>query len=489
MIITRIYEWAHRNPNRTAIVWNGAAVTYGSFARSIEAARNTLATANLRIGSTAVVILNSLLDGWIAITALRALGLNTVAVNSIGDAQALGLQDVSCIVFDRESLQRSPLKNSPWPDAKGVLIPADFCASIPEGPLPELPPETCPQGGHILYTSGTTGSNKKLFLSGESEDFANAKRAGWEGMTPDTVWYIAYLGTWTAIGFKFPLAVWHAGGCVVFDQRKNWAEHFFRQRVTHAMLIPHMVDTLLKSRKNLTPVPARGQWNLTVAGGFLPATTARGALEGLTANLEINYGSTEIFGRIMDTKISTIEDMHWLLPCNGRILEIVDEDGRPCPTGTDGCLRVRLTPQDCDAYLGDPHTTSKFFRDGCFYPGDMAVQREDGRVRILGRSADVLNFRGRKIATAPLEQNLQERLGARSVCLFSGIDENDENEIMIAMESDRPFAQDEMDSLEAELRDYGRVRFASLKEFPTTTTGNRKVNRIALRKLLFPSRD
>lgn len=486
MIITRIYEWARRTPAHAAIVWNGTTVTYARYAQGIEAVRTTLSKAGLRPGSTAVVIIRSLLDGWTAVTALHALGVDTVAVNSIEDAQGLGLPDVSGIVIDQDALQRNMVKDSPWPGARVIMMPMDLYANIPPGALPGPPPEGGPQGGHILYTSGTTGTYKKLSLDGKDEDAFCAQRAAWEAMTPDTIWYIAYLGMWTAIGFKFPPAVWHAGGCVVFEQRRDWAELFFRQRVTHAMLIPHMVDRLLECRENLSPEPAFGHWSLVVAGGFLPATSARAVLARLTDHLDITYGTTELCGRIMDTRVSAVEDMHWLRPCNGRILEIVDEDGHACPIGTEGRLRVRLTPLDCDHYLDDPQATARMFRDGCFYPGDMAVRREDGGIRVLGRSTDVLNFRGKKLAAAPLELSLQEKLGARAVCLFSGLDAAGQNEITIAMESDRSFTQSEMERLEAELRDYGQVRFAALEEFPVTTTGNRKVNRVALRKLLYP---
>ena len=100
----------------------------------------------------------------------------------------------------------------------------------------------------------------------------------------------------------------------------------------------------------------------------------------------------------------------------GRKVQIVDEEGRDCSPGQEGDLRVLVRETDVTSYLDDEAASAKFFRDGYFYPGDIAVGRSDGRIRILGRAADVLNLQGQKIAVAPLEQRVQEFLGVSTVC-------------------------------------------------------------------------
>jgi acyl-coenzyme A synthetase/AMP-(fatty) acid ligase len=71
------------------------------------------------------------------------------------------------------------------------------------------------------------------------------------------------------------------------------------------------------------------------------------------------------------------------------------------------------------SYLGDPDATSLFFRDGYFYPGDLAVMREDGRLALRGRVTDVINVLGSKYAALPIEIALQEQLRAQAVHVFS----------------------------------------------------------------------
>ncbi len=115
----------------------------------------------------------------------------------------------------------------------------------------------------------------------------------------------------------------------------------------------------------------------------------------------------------------------------------------------------------------------------------MAVRREDGRIRILGRTADVLNVGGENFAVAPMELEIQRVLGVDKVCLFSGLNAAGQEELVIVVETDRALPKAELARI-AKKFPYERVRFASLKEFPKTSMGTRKTRRSVLRKLVFP---
>ena len=487
MTLDRIYAWARLDPQRRAVVQEGRVVTYGQFARGIESRRLALRALGLPAGSTTVIAVQDLFEGWMLGLALRSLGMDTVSVMTIKDAEALGIRNVSCIIADQAACRPKAPDPRVWPGARLIEPAPGLFRALPQGMLPEAPDPGLPRGGHILYTSGTTGTYKKLFLDGGREEARNVRRADCLGLTSDCVWLVAYLGAWTAVGFKMPLATWHTGGCVVFDQRTDWAAHAVEQGTTHTLLIPRMVSQLLAEVERQPAWPARGTWRLIVTGGFLPVSMARAVLERLTDNLAVTYGSTELCSPALDTRITSLEDMYWLAASDGRILEIVDDAGSPCPDGVEGHLRVRLLPLDCNAYLDDPETSARVFRDGCFYPGDMAVRRGDGRIRVLGRSADVLNFQGRKLAAVSIEQALQEKLGVSAVCLFSGLNQAGQDEIMVAVESERFFDQEDLRNLARQLVSFERVRIAILRKFPLTSTGTQKVNRPALRKLLFPA--
>ncbi|HWQ10316.1 MAG TPA: hypothetical protein VN436_14445, partial [Holophaga sp.] len=118
MSLGRIYEWAHLAPERKAVVWNGRTLTYGDFARGLEAARQALLRLELREGSVAVIIVAPLLDAWTYALALRSLGIHTVAVASAEAARALGLRDVSCVIVDGAACREKAPDLGAWPGAK-----------------------------------------------------------------------------------------------------------------------------------------------------------------------------------------------------------------------------------------------------------------------------------------------------------------------------------------------------------------------------------
>jgi acyl-CoA synthetase (AMP-forming)/AMP-acid ligase II len=81
---------------------------------------------------------------------------------------------------------------------------------------------------------------------------------------------------------------------------------------------------------------------------------------------------------------------------------LLGEDGLPVPDGAQGELAV-ATPFGMLGYLDDPGLTAASFSDGYFRSGDLARQRRDGRVEIVGRLKDIISRAGNKIAPAEID--------------------------------------------------------------------------------------
>jgi acyl-coenzyme A synthetase/AMP-(fatty) acid ligase len=143
-----------------------------------------------------------------------------------------------------------------------------------------------------------------------------------------------------------------------------------------------------------------------------------------------------------------------------------------------------LSELDCQNYLDDEEASARVFRDGFFYSGDRAVRRGDGRIRILGRTADVVIVQGDKIAAAPMEQKIQRRLQVDEVCMFSGLSNEGHEELVIAIQTDRNIPRSELESLASNFR-RAKVRFWVHRAFPRAQSGMKKTNRRELRKLVF----
>jgi hypothetical protein len=264
MIIDRIYEWARSQPNKAAIIQNASTINYAAYARAIESAGKYLARQQLPQATTAGLLISNLSNCWIVSIAMRAIGLNTIAVPSVAQAQQLQVRDLSCFVVMERELGARDLAMPESTTARLIVVPTAIFADIHQGDPPAPLNMNSLYGGHILYTSGTTGTNKKIFMSSDLEDERNARRA--EILSIDAGTISNGLG-----GYKQPVATWHKGACIVFGQSQNWAGNLFKFGVTRVYLVPHQIKALFASR----PAPSVGDSKpgdcvISVSSGFLP---------------------------------------------------------------------------------------------------------------------------------------------------------------------------------------------------------------------------
>jgi acyl-coenzyme A synthetase/AMP-(fatty) acid ligase len=486
MLANRIYESARAQPHKAALIHNGAVFEYAAFARAIEAARTFFSRHALPAGGVAIVRVDDLAEAWVLVFGLRMAGLHTISVNSttpMRDLEFRRMKTVACLVVPEIEGPEPRAVDDGLGDIRTIFVPSMLPAGAKSGEIPVCPRNAPPFGGHILYTSGTTGTLKKVFMKGEVEDRRNASRARAQFYGANTVFNAMNFGLWTAIGFKHPSAVWHVGGAVAIDQRPDRAAHFFEHNVNASMLSPF--ETLNLLAQHTRPYSFLDQVELTIAGGFISKSDIKKVFDRLSHRIRIVYGATEI-GSFLDMRYADGGNMDWLAPAGDVNVEIVDENDGPLGLNHPGALRILLSDLDADGYLDDAETTAKFFRDGYFYTGDMAVKREDGRVRILGRVADVLNVRGTKIAVGPLEHEIQQMLDVANVCLFGGLNARGDEELVVAIEAERisRTSLEEVAKRFWKSGKFGQLRFIVLEEFPRTQAGMRKINRVKLGEMV-----
>jgi acyl-coenzyme A synthetase/AMP-(fatty) acid ligase len=479
MIVERIYEHARTHPKNSAIIINGQSVNYLDFANYIAFFRKLWAKHELPPGSVAVVISHNRMLGWSAMLALQSLGLVTVSADKISVLKGLDLHRVSCTLMVKISQEDKDAALSYWPEALALELPP----TIEEGIVLPKWFETTPGGGHIFYTSGTTGTYKKIFHDAALDQIrTEVRQAGID--TGASAINITFYGPWTAAGYRAPFFMWACGLTVVFDRREDWPLHLGDHGVTQVFLTPgalkNATDALIPYVSHSGP---RWAFELIVGGGVTSASLIRLTHELITPNLNLSFGCTEMFLPVMRSTAQANGDDFWLKPMGVRDIDIVDDEGSSCREQVEGTLRIRLQPTDYCSYMNDPETTSRVFRDGWFYPGDMAVRRSDGRIRVLGRTADVIIVRGNKKSSAALEEGLRETLGASAVCAFSGLMADNEDRIVLVVESSTPIAPKIYQQLATQLRRVlGEVHFVELNTFPRTQTGTLKINRMKLRQ-------
>lgn len=482
MIVNSIYAHAQAQPQRLAIVSDGQPVTYLRFARYIEFLRKAWVHHALPAGSVAVVVSHNRLLGWTATLALQSLGLVTVGADAVAGLRGLNLRRVSCMLLVNVPHEAVGEAVAHWPGALRLELPHDPGSAIQQVDVPGSVVSS-PGGGHILYTSGTTGTYKKIFHDAALDHLRHAARLTVNGNESASVTNISFYGPWTAVGYRQPLFLWACGATLVVDRRADWPQRLGEHGVTRVFLTPGPLElaahALAQSASTAGP---RWSFELLTGGGVTSASLIRLVRERITPHLNLSFGCTETWLPVMRTNAQGLDDDFWFKPTGSREIGIVDEQGQPCPDMVEGLLRIKLQPTDYDGYMDEPEITARVFREGWFYPGDMAMRRADGRIRVLGRTGDVINVRGNKIASAAIEEALREALGASAVCAFSGLMGDNEDRIVIAVETATPIAPKRYQQVAGQLlKGMGDVHFAPMKAFPRTSTGTFKIDRKALR--------
>ena len=98
-------------------------------------------------------------------------------------------------------------------------------------------------------------------------------------------------------------------------------------------------------------------------------------------------------------------------------IEVVDEEGRPCPPGRIGRVLVR-GPGVIDGYEDAPSATSRAFADGAFLPGDRAEWAPDGQLVHHGRDDELMICQGVNIEPGEIEAALREHPDVCDVAAF-----------------------------------------------------------------------
>lgn len=97
---------------------------------------------------------------------------------------------------------------------------------------------------------------------------------------------------------------------------------------------------------------------------------------------------------------------------------VVDEAGEPVPVGEVGEI-VHRSPQLALGYWNAPEQTAQAFRGGWFHSGDLGVFDEEGRLRIVDRSKDMINTGGENVASREVEEALYEHAAIAECAVFA----------------------------------------------------------------------
>ncbi|QQE81944.1 fatty acid CoA ligase family protein [Pseudomonas putida] len=245
--------------------------------------------------------------------------------------------------------------------------------------------------------------------------------------------------------------------------------------------------------------PQRGAFDLSslrtgiMAGATCPIEVMRRVIDEMhMAQVQIAYGMTETSPVSLQTGAN--DDLERRVTSVGRTQprlesKVIDADGNTVPRGDIGELCTRGYNVML-GYWNNPEATAESIDgEGWMHTGDLAVMDEQGYVRIVGRSKDMIIRGGENIYPRELEEFFFTHPAVADVQVI-GVPCSKYGEEIVAWVRLHPGHQVASD----ELREWARARIAHFKvpryfrfvdEFPMTVTG--KVQKFRMREISIES--
>ncbi len=390
--------------DRIAVRVGGLDIGFGRFAADVLAAAALLAAKGVGPGIKAGIRAGPVSNGhsyanWVAHLASLHLGAAHVSVvepAAVGAATQAGMIDL--VIGQRGSLDDIP------PALRRIEFDCD--PARPIAAANDAPPAADNQASRVNLTSGTTGKPKFLVWNAAMIEARVAQVADGLPLGPDTILY-PLLHVRTTAGFRYPMAVWSAGGCVLLPNDADPRSRDEAALGRSTLICASPVQLGERLRMFADPWDGRVDRTIIVLGGRLPVAVRDTALAIACDNLLISYGSTET-GSIAVGDCSLIDRHAGAVGFvrDGVTVEIVDQQKQPVTAGEPGLVRVRSDVMN-HGYDGvATGAASSHFDDDWFTPGDIGRLFDDGLLAIEGRAGDTFNVGGWKVNATDLEAKL-----------------------------------------------------------------------------------
>ncbi|VTU14936.1 putative sulfoacetate--CoA ligase [Variovorax sp. SRS16] len=301
-------------------------------------------------------------------------------------AQKLGL---ATLAFNAQQLLEGPSKDLPDVDA----------------PWPE-PGDTA----FVLFTSGTTGKPKRVPLSQQQLVRSAHHIAQHLDLRPeDRALCVmpAYHSHGLVGGLLTPLAAGSSVVCApVFDASEflRWVREFRPTWYTASPTVHHAaVEQLTRDR---AAMPAHSLRLIRSASSTLPAELLSRMEDAWGVPVIQSYGMTETATQLASNPLPPgVRKADSVGRPVGAALRVIDDEGHALPAGQAGAV-IAHGPAVFAGYEDAPDTNVEAFLDGWFLTGDLGWFDEDGYLFLTGRSKELINRGGEKIAPLEVERAL-----------------------------------------------------------------------------------
>ncbi|HEX7442822.1 MAG TPA: AMP-binding protein, partial [Acidimicrobiales bacterium] len=309
------------------------------------------------------------------------------------------------------------------------------------------PPPPAPDDLYLLvFTSGSTGIPKAVRMS----QGRAARAAVRMPFGPDDVLYSA-MPLFHGNALSSSLFPWMAGGSTLVLRRRFSASGFLPDVRQHGATFMNTVgravahilatestdhDTDHRLKYVLGPeTSATDKAEFTRRFG-VPLFEGYGSSEGAIVLHPVGDGRPGALGRLPKGAEAKVVD-----PATGqeRATAVFDARGRLTnPEQSIGELIGRSPHSAFEGYYKNPDAEAERNRDGWYWSGDLAYRDVDGIFYFAGRSGDWLRVDSENFTAAPIERILGRFPGLRGVAVYAVPDARTGDQVMAALEVDRP---------------------------------------------------
>lgn len=476
-VLKAIDNIAAKNPYALAIVTEENSISFHQLKSLVNAGVSALQNKGLSRGDRTCLCFSSpSLHFIISLSALK-LGLMQFSLQHVSGVQLLNKELQEC---DIEYFVTDKIKNVNSNELKlifsDLLLEENSKQKLFVGEVDE------DAVAILLRGSGTTGMAKKIPVT-----FGNLHRlikrvAGSRDIKLyERHFSLSPLEFFTAK--RRLLATIAVGGCVVLRENSSTSfdQMYGKLAIEHlSMAVPHAMG-LLESCSSLNRERYPLLKTLYVSGSPVSEQLRIKLKTNVNKNLYIVYGTNE-FGEVCIASPTDQNSEKGTVgyPCEGVELELVNSEDKECEIGEIG--NVRLKGNACiDGYEGDQAETSRFIRNGWFYPGDLGLISRDGQFVFKGRSDDLIVFDGVNIYPREIEVLLEKYMDVIEVAAFAL--ETNENQIPVLAFS----ASSTLDIIgiekyfKKEMRWKAPKFIVQLESLPRNKAG--KISKVALREI------
>ena len=334
---------------------------------------------------------------------------------------------------------------------------------------PETPIDDQANGVPMLYSSGTTGKPKGVFIAPQSDDvLADHNMAGTLGLIfgfSDETVYLSPAPLYHAAPLHYNNMVLSMGGTTVVMESFNperALQLIQEHRVTHSQWVPIMFIRMLK-----LPEETRNQYDVSSmqfaihAAAPCPVETKEKMIEWWGPIIVEYYAASEGIGATIIDSAGWLSHKGSVGPAMSGTLHILDDDGNELPTGEIGTIYFS-GEQASFKYHNEPEKTAGAYNaNGWATTGDVGYVDDDGFLYLTDRKNFMIISGGVNIYPQEIENLLITHDKVADVAVF-GIPNEEFGEEVKAVVEPANWA-DATDEVAIELIEWLRERLSSIK--------------------------